>query len=52
MVSCYYSQNLKNTKMWCMCSIMDEEIRTFAERVNLQVVSWQVQVENYGVGLA
>lgn len=48
----YYSQNVKDRKMWCARSRMDNEILTFAEKVNLQVVIWQVQVENYVPGLA
>lgn len=38
----------KNVRSLCK---MDRDMCTFAERVNLQIVSWQVQVENSEVGL-
>ena len=35
----YYSQNIKNTKMWCTCGRMDGEIGAFAERVSCELAS-------------
>lgn len=47
-VSCYYySENVKNRKMWSACSGMYRKMHVFSKRVNLQVVSWQVQIESY-----